>query len=78
MAYRDSNNLQRRSASNKVLYDKRFTIGNNPQYDGYPPEFASILYECFNRNRKGSVIKSQTASTTTPNNQFGDELHTNH
>ena len=31
MAYRDSNILQRRSVSNKVLYDNRSTIGNNPQ-----------------------------------------------
>ena len=34
-----------------------------------------MLCECFNKNRKVSVIKSQTVSIATPNNQLGDERH---
>ena len=75
MAYSNSNDLQRRSASEKILYDKGFAIANNQQYDGYQREFASMNYKCFDKNRKGSIINGQIASTATPNNQLGDELH---
>ena len=35
MANGDFKDLARRTASDKVLRDKAFNIGNNPKYDGY-------------------------------------------
>ena len=35
MAYGDFKDLARRTASDKVLRDKAFNIGENPKYDGY-------------------------------------------
>ena len=35
MAYGDFNDLARRTASNKVLRDKAFSVAENPKYDGY-------------------------------------------
>ena len=35
MAYREFNNLTRRTASDKILRDKAFDIAKNLKYDGY-------------------------------------------
>ena len=35
MAYREFNNLTRRTASDKILRDKAFDITKNLKYDGY-------------------------------------------
>ena len=35
MAYGDFKDLTRRTASDKVLYDKAFNIAKNPKYDEY-------------------------------------------
>ena len=35
MAYGDFKDLKRRTASDKVLKDKAFSIAKNPKYDGY-------------------------------------------
>ena len=35
MAYGDFKNLTRRTASDKILCDKAFSIAKNPNYDGY-------------------------------------------
>ena len=35
MANGDFKDWARRTASDKVLRDKEFNIGNNPKYDGY-------------------------------------------
>ena len=35
IAYGDFKRLDRRSAADKVLYDKAFDIAKNPKYDGY-------------------------------------------
>ena len=35
MAYGDSQTLYRRTASDKVLYDKAVNFAKNPKYDGY-------------------------------------------
>ena len=44
MAYGDSKDLARRTASDKVLRDKAFNIVKNPKYDGYPRGLASLLW----------------------------------
>ena len=43
MAYRDFKNLQRRTASDKVLHDKAFNIPENPKHDGYQRGLASMV-----------------------------------
>ena len=35
IAYGEFKRLDRRSAADKVLYDKAFDIAKNPKYDGY-------------------------------------------
>ena len=35
IVYGDFKRLDRRSAADKVLYDKAFDIAKNPKYDGY-------------------------------------------
>ena len=42
MTYGDLRYLPRRTAFDKVLFDKVFEIGNNPQWDEYHRELASI------------------------------------
>ena len=47
MAYGDFKDLTRRTASDKILRDKLFTITKNPKYDGYQKSLASMLYKFF-------------------------------
>ena len=43
MANGDFKDLARRTASDKVLRDKAFNIGNNPKYDGYQRRLACTV-----------------------------------
>ena len=43
MAPDDFKDLERRTPSDKILKDKAFAIANNPKYDGYQRESASIV-----------------------------------
>ena len=43
MAYGDSKDLSKRTASDKVLRDKAFNIAKNPKYDGYQRGLASMV-----------------------------------
>ena len=43
MANGDFKDLARRTASDKVLRDKAFNIGNNPKYDGYQRGLACMV-----------------------------------
>ena len=49
--------------SEKVLKDKAFAIANNPKYDGYQRELASMVYKFFDKNSKGSGIKNEIKET---------------
>ena len=44
MAYGDFKNLKRRTASDKILRDKAFSITSNPKYVGYQRGPASMFY----------------------------------
>ena len=68
-AYGDFNNLARRTASDKVLRGKAFSIAKNLKYDGYQRELASMVYKFLDKKSKGSGIANE------PNYQFADELH---
>ena len=56
MAYGDFKYLTRRTASDKVLRDKVFSIAKNPKYDGYQRGLASMVYKFFDKNSKGSGV----------------------
>ena len=47
-AYGYFKDLTRRTASDKILRDKAFTIANKPKY-GYQCGLASIVYKFFNK-----------------------------
>ena len=47
MSYGDFEDLQRRTASDKVLRDKAFNIAKNPKCDEYQRDLASVIYNFF-------------------------------
>ena len=47
MAYGDYTDLNTRTATDKVLCDKRFNIAKNPKCDGYQRGLASMVYNFF-------------------------------
>ena len=61
MAYGD---LPRRTASEKVLYDKAFNIAKNPKFDGYQRG-----HKCFDNKSAGGSIKNML------NEELAEELH---
>ena len=56
MAYGYFKDLERRTASDKVLRDKAFNIAKNPKYDGYQRGLASIVYTFFDKKSPGSML----------------------
>ena len=59
MAYGDFKDLNKRTAADKVLHDKAFTIAKKPKYDEYQREFASMVYECFDKKASARCIKNE-------------------
>ena len=57
MAYGDFKDLTRRTASDKILCDKAFTIAKNPKYDGYKRALASMVYNFFDKKTSGGTDK---------------------
>ena len=47
MSYGKSKCLAKRTQLEKVLRDKAFKIANDPKYDGYQRELASMVYKLF-------------------------------
>ena len=54
MAYEGFKDLARRTASDKRLRDKAFSIAKNLKYDGYQRGLASMVYEFFDKKAQGS------------------------
>ena len=52
MAYQ-LHGLPRRIASDKVLHNQAFNIAENPKYDGYQLELASLIYKFFDKMYAG-------------------------
>ena len=79
MAYGDFKDLERRTASDKVLRDKAFNIAKNPKYDGYQRGLASMIYKFFNKTSASLTDKSVSGSgVNIPlkfNEQLAKELH---
>ena len=59
MAYGDFKGLTRKTASDKVLWDKTFNINKNPKYDGYQKSIASMVYKYFDRKTSSSGVNNE-------------------
>ena len=46
-AYSDSEDLGKKTISDKVMKDVTYVITLNPKYDGYQRELASMVYQVF-------------------------------
>ena len=68
-AYDKSNNLAKRTQSDKVFRDKTFKIASDPKYDGYQRRLASMICKFFDKKCSGSGIANE------PNYQLANELH---
>ena len=65
MAYQDFKDLERRTASDKVLRDKAFNIGENAKYDGYQRGLASMVYNFSDKKTASLADKSASGSGIT-------------
>ena len=54
--FKDFKDLERRTASNKILRDKAFNIARNSKYDGYQRGLASMVYKYFDKTSTGGVL----------------------
>ena len=79
MVYGDFKDLARRTASDKVLRDKAFNMDENPKYDGYQRDLASMVYKVFDRKSASLADKSTKGSGVNndlkQNEQLAEELH---
>ena len=75
MVYGKTNDLVKRSQSDKVLKDKAFKIANDPKYDGYQRGIASMIYKFF--DKKFALLNKSSGSgmVNEPNYQLADEFH---
>ena len=69
MVYRDFKDLERSTASDKVLKEKAFSIAKNPKYDGYQRGLASMVSIFFDKKTSGGAIAMPQ------NEQLAEELH---
>ena len=53
-AYFDHKDLLGRTHADKVLRDKAYDIGSNPEYDGYQRGLASMVYKFFDKKTGGA------------------------
>ena len=56
MAYGKSNDLAKRTQSDKFLRDKAFKFTSDPKYDGYQRGLASMVYKFFDKKSSGSGV----------------------
>ena len=60
MAFGDSKDLTRRTASDNILRDRTFSIAKNPKYDRYQQGLASVAYKAC--DKKSSSLTDKSAS----------------
>ena len=79
MAYGDFRDLNRRTAADKVLRDKTFSIAENLKYDGYQRGLASMVYNFFNKKTTSFIDKSisggRVKNEKISNKEIAEELH---
>ena len=68
MAYGDFEDLNRRTAAEKVLRNKAFNISKNPKYDGYQRRLSSMVYNFFDKKNLVKQLKIKLYLIT-------DEIH---
>ena len=54
-AYDKSQNVAKRTKSDKFLRVKAFIIASDPKYDGYQRGLASMVYKFFDKKSSGSA-----------------------
>ena len=70
MAYADLKDLTRRTASDKILPDKAFSIAKNSKYDGCQRGLASMVYTFLEKKTSVSGIRNENMS----DQQLAEEL----
>ena len=75
MAYGKSEDLVKRTQSDKVLKDKVFKIASNPKYDGFQRGLASMVFKFF--DNKSALLNKFSGSgiANEPNYQLTNKLH---
>ena len=61
MACGDFKDLNKRTAADKVLPHKAFSIAKNPQYNGYQCGLTSMVYKFFDKKTSGGTFKNELA-----------------
>ena len=70
--------LKRRTASDKILWDKAFNIAKNPKYDGHKTGLASMVYEFFDKMFAGSgIVNNNNNNNNNSNNNNNDNNSNN-
>ena len=75
MAYGKSNDLIKRTQSDKFLRGKAFRIANDPKYGGYQRGLASMVYKFFDKKSASLNKSSGSGIVNEPNYQLANELH---
>ena len=71
IAYRAFKDLERRTASDKVLRDKAFNIAKNSMYNRYQRGLASMVYKFFDKKSPGRGVNINVK----PNEQLAEEWY---
>ena len=71
MAYGDFKNLTRRTAFDKMLHEKPFSIAKNPKCDWYQWTLASMIYWLFDKKTSVRAIKNENIL----NKELAEELY---
>ena len=61
MAHGDSKDLNRRTASDKILDDKTFNIAKNAKYEGYQRGTALMVSKFVDKKTAGGAILNESA-----------------
>ena len=75
MVYGKSEDLAKRTQSDKVLRDKAFKIGSDPKYYGYQRGLAPMFYKFFDKKSALHNKSSGSGIVNEPNYQLVNELH---
>ena len=80
MAYESLKDLPRRTASHKVLRDKKFNIAKNPRFDGYRYGTALMVYKSVDKKYASIADKSVSScgavkSEIMLNRELAEEFH---
>ena len=67
MAYGNSKDLTRRTASDKILCDKAFNIAKSPKYDKYQSGLASKVYKVLRAQINFLIVVLKTRICQTSN-----------